>query len=94
MPKDKHGYSNVFVVVDRLSKQAISTPCHKQVTSKDMARMYIIHIYRYYGPPETIVLIVAPSLFPSSRRSSAVSLESNSSFLRHSTPKQIGKQRL
>jgi hypothetical protein len=55
MPKDKHGYDNVFVVVDRLSKQAISTPCYKQVTAKDMARMYITHIYRYYGPPETIV---------------------------------------
>jgi hypothetical protein len=29
MPKDKHGYDSVFVVIDRLSKQAISTPCHK-----------------------------------------------------------------
>jgi transposase InsO family protein len=55
MPKDQHGYDNVFVVVDRLSKQAISTPCHKQVTAEDMARMYTTHIYRYYGPPESIV---------------------------------------
>jgi hypothetical protein len=55
MPKDQYSYDNLFVVVDRLSKQAISTPCHKQVTAEDMARMYITHIYRYYGPPESIV---------------------------------------
>ena len=55
MPKDKYGYDNVFVVVDRLSKQAISTPCHKQVTTEDIAKMYITHIYRYYGPLESIV---------------------------------------
>jgi hypothetical protein len=55
MPKDKYSYDNVFVVVDRLSKQSISTPCYKEVTAEDMARIYITHIYRYYGPPESIV---------------------------------------
>jgi hypothetical protein len=55
MSKDIHSFDNVFVVVDRLSKQAISIPCYKEVTVEDMARMYITHIYRYYGPPESIV---------------------------------------
>jgi len=54
-PKDKHGYNIAFMVVDRLSKQAISLPCFKTITTKDMARMYINNIYRIYGAPELIV---------------------------------------
>ena len=37
MPKDKAGYDNVFVVIDCLSKQAVSIPCHKTITAKEMA---------------------------------------------------------
>ena len=37
MPKDKHGFDMVFVVIDRLSKQAISEPCHKTITAEEMA---------------------------------------------------------
>jgi transposase InsO family protein len=55
MPVDKEGYDMVFVVIDRLSKQAISLPYYKIVTSEDMARLYISAIYRYKGPPESIV---------------------------------------
>lgn len=52
---DKHGYDNVLVFIDRLSKQAISVPCHKTVTATQMARLYIYHVYRYFGPPETML---------------------------------------
>src|ERR1700678_2690416 len=55
MPRDKHGFDTVFVVIDRLSKQAISIPCYKTVTASDMATMFISHISRYFGPPESIV---------------------------------------
>jgi hypothetical protein len=53
--KDKYSYDTVFVVIDRLSKQAISIPCYKTVTASDIATMFISHIYRYFGPPESIV---------------------------------------
>src|SRR3979411_193162 len=55
LPKDSHGYDTVFVVVDRLSKQAVSIPCFKTTTAKDMARLYIQHVYRTRGAPESIV---------------------------------------
>ena len=45
MPKDKAGYNNVFVVIDCLSKQAVSIPCHKTITAKDIAWLYIVFIY-------------------------------------------------
>ncbi len=45
MPKDKAGYDNVFVVIDRLSKQAVSIPYYKTITAKEMAWLYIVFIY-------------------------------------------------
>lgn len=54
-PPDTHGYDTVFVVIDRLSKQAFSIPCLKTITAKDMARLYIQNIYRIRGAPESIV---------------------------------------
>lgn len=53
--KDKHGYDNVMVVVDRLGKRPFSLPCHKEVKAKDTAWLYYKHIYRIYGLPDTIV---------------------------------------
>jgi len=43
--KDKYGYNMGFVVVNQLSKQAISLPYFKTITAKDMAHIYIINIY-------------------------------------------------
>jgi transposase InsO family protein len=55
LPKDKHGYDCVYVVVDRFGKRVISIPCYRTVTARDMARMFIERIYRYYGPSDTII---------------------------------------
>jgi transposase InsO family protein len=54
-PKDKHGYDNIFVIVDRLTKQSISLPCHKEINAEGMARLFARHVYCYYGAPESIV---------------------------------------
>ncbi|MGH6649449.1 DDE-type integrase/transposase/recombinase [Aquabacterium sp.] len=54
-PKDKKGFDNIYVVIDRLSKQAVSIPCHKEVTAEGMARLFIRHVYSYFGPPDSIV---------------------------------------
>lgn len=55
MPKDKHGFDNIFVVMDRLSKEPITTPCHKTDTAEDLARIFIPHIWRYKSFPDSIV---------------------------------------
>jgi len=54
-PKDAHGHDAAFVVIDRLCKQSVSLPCFKTTTAKDMARLYVDNIYRFYGAPESIV---------------------------------------
>jgi transposase InsO family protein len=53
--KDKHGYDNVLVIMDRLSKESISIPCHKTTTAEEMSSLFIYHIWRYFGPPDSIV---------------------------------------
>ena len=55
MPRDKQEFDIIFVVIDRLSKQVISTPCQKTVTAEGIACLYINRIYRYFGLLETIV---------------------------------------
>ena len=45
MLKDKAGYDNIFVVIDYLSKQAVSIPYHKTIMAKEIAWLYIMFIY-------------------------------------------------
>jgi hypothetical protein len=54
-PKDQRGYDAAFVVVDRLSKHPISIPCFKTTNAKDMAELFITHVYRHHGVPDSIV---------------------------------------
>ena len=42
--------------MDRLSKESISIPCHKTTTAKEMAFLFIYHVWRYFGPLDSIVL--------------------------------------
>ena len=53
--KDKHGYNNVLVIMDRLSKESISIPYYKTTTTKDMASLFIYYVWRYFGLPDSIV---------------------------------------
>ena len=54
-PKDREGYDQIMVVIDRLSKQAISIPCHKDINAQGMAELFVQWIYRFGHTPETIV---------------------------------------
>jgi transposase InsO family protein len=55
MPPSKEGYNMVFVVINRLSKQAVSFPYYKTVTAEDIVRFYINIIFRYKDPPDSII---------------------------------------
>ena len=55
LPADRDGYDTVMVLVDRFAKCPFSIPCHKNIDAKEVARLYIRHAYRIYGPPDTII---------------------------------------
>jgi transposase InsO family protein len=54
-PKDKSGYDSIMVIIDRLSKQAISIPCHKTIDARGMAELFVQWVYRFGHTPETII---------------------------------------
>jgi transposase InsO family protein len=54
-PADKKGNNMILVFVDRLGKRPISVPCKKTTDAKELAQMYIQHVWKYYGPATTIV---------------------------------------
>ena len=55
-PYNKNGYNTILVVINRLSKQAFSLPYFKTTTIKDIAELYIQHIYYIKGVLDTIIL--------------------------------------
>jgi hypothetical protein len=54
-PKDKHGYNNILVIINRLSKQVVLLPCYKTTSVREMAQLFIKHVYRWKGLPDSIV---------------------------------------
>lgn len=54
-PRDRHGYDQVLVIIDRLSKQAITIPCHKTIDARGLAQLFIQWVYRFGHTPDSIV---------------------------------------
>ena len=55
MPPDHDSINIVYVFVDRLGKRPVSVPCNKTVDARVLAQLYVIYIYKYYGPATTVV---------------------------------------
>ena len=58
--KDAHGHDIAFIVINRLYKQSISLPYFKTITAKDIARLYVNNIYRFYSAPKLIISNCGP----------------------------------
>ena len=50
-----HYHDAVLVVVDRLTKQAIFIPTTKSMAALDVAPLFVQHVVRVHGLPETLV---------------------------------------
>ena len=49
------GHDSVFVVVDRLTKYIILSPCKKTVTAPPLAKLFVKKVYKRFGMPTSIV---------------------------------------
>jgi hypothetical protein len=49
------GYDSLFVVVDRLSKATIVTPCNKTITAEETANLYMENVWRRTGLPHQVI---------------------------------------
>jgi hypothetical protein len=49
------GYNLLFVVVDRLSKATIITPCNKTITAEETSKLYMENVWRQTGLPHQVI---------------------------------------
>ena len=49
------GYTAILVVVDRLTKQAIFIPTHDTITSADLAKLFVLHVFSKHGVPSHVI---------------------------------------
>ena len=49
------GYNAIWVVVDRLTKQRHYIPCRETVDAKKLAELFVQHVWRLHGLPDTII---------------------------------------
>jgi len=45
------GFDTILVIVDWLTKQAIFIPAHNTITSADLARLFVLHVFSKHGIP-------------------------------------------
>lgn len=55
LPLTSTGYCNILTVVDRLSKFAHFIPISSDTTAPSLASLFLQHIVRFHGFPESIV---------------------------------------
>ena len=48
------GYTAILVIVDRLSKQAVFIPTHDTITSAELAKLFVLHVFSKHGVPNHV----------------------------------------
>ena len=53
--QESNGCNMIMNVVDRLSKQRHYVSCQSDMKAKDLAHLFVHHIWKHHGLPDTIV---------------------------------------
>jgi len=56
LPTTHRGHDYILVVVDWFSKMAILIACMKTTTTSQVAKLFFIHVWTYFGLPSSIIL--------------------------------------
>jgi len=48
------GFDTILVIVNWLTKQAIFIPAHDTITSADLARLFVLHVFSKHGIPSHV----------------------------------------
>ena len=48
------GYTEILVVVDHLTKQAIFIPTHDTITSANLTKLFVLHVFSKHSVPSHV----------------------------------------
>ena len=48
-------FDTILVIVNQLTKQAIFIPAHDTITSADLARLFILHVFSKHSIPSHVI---------------------------------------
>jgi len=51
---ESSGNTSILVIVERLTHQAVFIPCHGKLTSEELARVFLTHVFAKHGAPTNI----------------------------------------
>jgi transposase InsO family protein len=54
-PESKNGHNMVAIFVDRLGKRPITIPVRDTITARELVPLFLLHVVRHVGIPNTIV---------------------------------------
>jgi hypothetical protein len=54
--ESKKGHNMVAIFVDRLGKRPITVPVRDTITARELAPLFLLHVVRHVGIPESVVL--------------------------------------
>jgi len=46
--------TSILVIVERLTRQAVFIPCHGKLTSEELARVFLTHVFAKHGAPTNV----------------------------------------
>ncbi|KAG8935233.1 hypothetical protein FRC01_005489 [Tulasnella sp. 417] len=49
-----NGFDSILVIVDLYSKMGHFVPCHESMSSEELALLFLQHVFRYHGLPDTV----------------------------------------
>ena len=55
LPKSANGHDGIWTIIDRFSKQAHFIPVKKNINAEQIARLFIQHIFKNHGLPQSII---------------------------------------
>ncbi|MCO5595060.1 hypothetical protein L7F22_049097 [Adiantum nelumboides] len=55
LPKTSSGIEGIWTIVDRFSKQTHFILVRKQITAEQMAKIFLVTVFKYHGMPRSIV---------------------------------------
>ena len=85
------GYDSIWVVVDRLSKQAHFVPTHSTINAMGLARLFREHVWKLHGLPEEVISDRVPQFVAKSTKELNQLLGINSSLSSAYHPQSDGQ---